>query len=132
MTRPTGAAALRTLATVLISAVITAGAAAAAEDLIIEGEEYQSYGWHDLGGVAIHPEYCSGASGYYAASGLDVPGEWIRLKITIPVDGCYRTTIAYQSEYSDHVQLLLRVADAPGPGQELTSEYWLTEGYGFG
>lgn len=120
------------LAFLLISMLVPAAGAVAADDLIIEGEEYQTYGYLDLGGVAIHSEYCTGASGFQAAGGLDVPGEWILLKVTFPRDGCYRGVIAYQSAYSDHVQLRVRMVDAPVPGQELTSVYWLTEGYGFG
>ncbi len=120
------------LAFLLMSIVLPAAGAVAADDLIIEGEEYQAYGYLDLGGVVIHSEYCTGASGFQAAGGLDVPGEWILLKVTFPRDGCYRSVIAYQSAYSDHVQLRVRMVDAPGPGQEVTSDYWLTEGYGFG
>lgn len=104
----------------------------AADDLLIEGEEYETHGSNDLGGVAIGTDYCSGASGFLAAGGLDVPGEWLRLEVTFPVDGCYSGTVAYQSGYGDHVQLRLRMADAPGSGQEITTDHWLTEGWGFG
>ncbi|MFH1501556.1 MAG: hypothetical protein ABIG03_00780 [Candidatus Eisenbacteria bacterium] len=107
-------------------------AALAADDLFIEGEEYETYGSNDLGGVAIGTEFCSGASGFFAAGGLDVPGEWLRLKVTFPAPGCYTSTVAYQSGYGDHVQTRVRIAEAPVPGQELTADYWFTDGWGFG
>lgn len=116
----------------VLAALVVAAPAQAAEDLLVEGEEYETYGSLDLGGVLIQSEFCSGASGFLAAGGLDIPGEWIRLKVTFPTDGCYRSTIAYQSAYSDHVELVLRLADAPAPGGELTSTHWLTDGWGFG
>ena len=116
----------------LVVAALAAPAALAADDLFIEAEEFETYGYNDLGGVEIGVEWCTGANGFMAAGGLDLPGEWIRLKVTFPAEACYESEIAYQSAYGDTVRLRVRMADAPGPGQEMTSDYMLTEGWGFG
>jgi hypothetical protein len=104
----------------------------AADDLIIEGEEFTAYGSNNIGGLDILPEFCSGASGYYAADGLDVPGEWIKLKVTFPFEGCYSAVLAYQAEYGDVVKLAVKMLDTPSPGQILTTSFMLDQGYGFG
>jgi hypothetical protein len=104
----------------------------AAEDLRIEGEEYVFYGSYNIGGVEIRPEYCGSASEYYAADGIDVPGEWIKLKVTIPVTGCYELVSAYQAAYQDTVEIDVSILDYPEPGQVTSSRFTFVEGYGYG
>ena len=103
-----------------------------AGDLIVEGEDFEFYGSHDLGGIPIAAVFCPGASGYYAADGLDVPGEWILLSVNVPSEGCYSSILAYQAGYGDDVNLRVRMIDAPSPDDEILVDYWLMEGWGFG
>ena len=117
---------------VVLALLLAAGAVNGADQIVVEGEDYESYGHNDLGGVAIGAEWCSGASGFLAAGGLDVPGEWIRLKVTFTIDGCYDSGVAYQSAYGDTVELRVRLMDAPDPGGQLLDDYMLTDGWGFG
>ncbi|MBD3347975.1 MAG: hypothetical protein GF400_02115 [Candidatus Eisenbacteria bacterium] len=112
--------------------LMSAAPAAGAGGIVVEGEEFEAYGYNDLGGIPIGTEWCSGASGFYAAGGLDLPGEWIRLKVSFPAAACYASDIAYQSSYGDTVRLTVRMGDAPGPGQHIEREHLLTEGWGFG
>ena len=114
------------------SVVVLAVPAWGAGDLIVEGEDYALYGSHDLGGIPIGTVFCPAASGYYAASGLDVPGEWILLSVNIPSGGCYSSTLVYQTGYGDEVNLRVRMIDAPAPDDEILVDYWLTAGWGFG
>jgi len=116
----------------LLALLLVTGAANGADQIVVEGEDYESYGYNDLGGVAIGAEWCSGASGFLAAGGLDVPGEWIRLKVTFTVDACYESEVAYQSAYGDTVELRVRLLEAPAPGGQLLDDYMLTDGWGFG
>ena len=104
----------------------------AAEQLRREAEEYASYGWYDIGGMEITDAYCSYASQGLAVDGLDLPGEWIKLKVSFTHGGCYSTRIDYQSAYADTVGLAVRLLDYPVPGEEIRADYTLYDGFGFG
>ncbi len=123
------------LASLAIAVVLLAGlsgAGLAAEDLRIEAEEFPAYGFHNTGGEGIRESYCSYASGGLAVDGLDVPGEWFKLMVVFSYDGCYSSRIDYQSAYDDTVRLVVRLLDYPAPMEEITADYVLIDGYGFG
>jgi len=109
-----------------------AAPSSAADGVLVEGEGFTAYGSYNLGGYDILPEYCAGASGTLAADGLDEPGEWIKLAVTLPLEGCYDAVLAYQAEYGDTVNLVVRMLDTPSPGETLLSDFLLDQGYGFG
>ena len=125
-------------AVILIPVVVAAlasfgvGAAVAAEDLRVEAEEFEAYGAYDIGGLPIATEFCASASGYYTVDWIDVPGEWIKLKVTFTQEGDYGTVLAYQAAYGDPVVVRSTILDYPEPGQSISTEYALTDGYGFG
>ena len=108
------------------------GAGLAADDLRIEAEEFHECGYYNIGGEDIRESYCSYASGGLAVDGLDIPDEWFKLKVTFPQAGCYSSKLDYQSAYDDTVQLVVRLLDHPGPGEELRADYELINGFGFG
>jgi len=97
----------------------------------VEGEDYLSYGWNNIGGYDIRVESCSGASQGLAAGGLDVPGEWIKLKVVFARSGCYDVHVLYQAEYEDTVAFDVKVLDTSAPGGVVAAS--LTgQGWGFG
>jgi hypothetical protein len=106
--------------------------ATAANDLRVEAEEYEAYGANDLGGMPIRIEFCASASGYYTVDWIDVPGEWIKLAVTFVHEGDYRSVLAYQAPYGEPVVVRTTILDYPEPGQSLSTEYLLNDGYGFG
>ncbi len=123
------------LASLAIAGVLLAGlsgASLAADDLRIEAEEFREYGSYNMGGEDIRESYCSYASGGLAVDGLDLRDEWFKLEVTFPHAGCYSSKIDYQSAYDDTVQLVVRLLDYPGPGEELRADYVLVNGFGFG
>ena len=125
----------RRLAQLAIAVVLLVGVPVvgqAAESLRREAEDYPSYGWYDIGGTEITDAYCSYASQGLAVDGLDVPGEWFKLKVAFTYGGCYSTRIDYQSAYGDTVGLAVRLLDYPVPGEELRADYTLYDGFGFG
>ena len=130
-TRPRGRGALQWCAVALVVLLAAPGAMAAPE-LRIEAESFESVGWYNIGGADIAPGYCSYASGSLTADGLDVPGEWIMLKVKFTVAGCYSSRIDYQSAYGETTRVAVRLLDYPEVGEELRAEYGLTEGYGYG
>ncbi len=125
-------AALSIVFAALLAAGLAAQPAAAAGDLLIECEDFEAYGANDLGGYGLAIEYCSGASQFQAVFGLDLPGEWIKLKVTFTQSGCYRAEMAYQALYGKTVDFRVRLLDAPAPGEELESAFAFDDGYGFG
>lgn len=104
----------------------------AANDLRVEAEEFEAYGANDLGGMPIGTEFCASASGYFTVDWIDVPGEWIKLAVTFVHEADYRSVLAYQAPYGELVVVRMRILDYPEPGQSLTTEYQLNDGYGFG
>jgi hypothetical protein len=119
-------------AAVMLVAVALTTSAWGADGVRVEGEDYNLYGSHNIGGYPISTEYCGSASQYFAADGIDLPGEWIMLEVMVEETGCYDVTVAYQSYFQNAVGLRLRVVDYPEPGQSVVSDFTLTEGYGFG
>ena len=125
----------RALACLAIAAVLLAAsptASPAAEELRREAEDYRNYGSYNIGGDEIRESYCSYASHGLAVDGLDVPDEWIKLRVTFAYGGCYTTRLDYQSGYGDTVRLAVRLLDYPMPGDELRADYVLHDGFGFG
>lgn len=119
-------------AAAMLVAVVLTTSAWGADGVRVEGEDYNLYGSHNIGGYPISTEYCGSASQYFAADGIDLPGEWIMLEVMVEETGCYDVTVAYQSYFQNAVGLRLRVVDYPEPGQSVVSDFTLTEGYGFG
>jgi hypothetical protein len=134
MTQVRGSSRSAVLRAAFTAAVVLAMAlsAGAAEDLRLEAEEFESYGSYNIGGVDIRVSYCSYASGGLAVDGLDMPGEWFKLKVTLPIGGCFTSRLDYQSAYGETTQLAVRILDYPHVGEELRADYILTDGYGFG
>jgi hypothetical protein len=62
--------------------------------ILLEGESYVAS--HDLGGYSIHIVSCQSASGGYAADGIDQPGEWIELDLTLAGTHGYAARLALQ------------------------------------
>lgn len=123
---------LPALILLFVMIALAAGVASAAEDLKAEAEEFEAYGSYDLGGIPILVEFCASASGYYTADGIDVPGEWIKLKVSFVLEDDYRSELAYQAEYGDTVVIRTTILDFPEPGQSVSTDYLLDNGYGFG
>ncbi|MCB9513115.1 MAG: hypothetical protein H6694_02235 [Candidatus Latescibacteria bacterium] len=96
-----------------IAALQITPVAAPAEDVIlVEGETYVAS--HDLGGYSIHVTYCSSASGGYAADGLDIPGEWIELDVTLAEAHAYRARLALQGWPDESSTLRLTLTPQAG------------------
>ncbi len=87
---------------------------------------------YNIGGLRIHKAFCSEASEYYAADGVDVIGEWIEVSIFAPVTGYYEPTVGYQIEYEETAGIRLTVINEEGGDVNLVSDFTLTEGWGFG
>jgi len=52
----------------------------------IEAEDCTA--WGDLGGVSIFVGHCWGASGGKAVKGMDYPGDWITIPVTLGENTC--------------------------------------------
>ncbi len=95
-----------------------------------EGEGYASA--YNIGGMEISKVFCSAASEWYAADGLDEIGEWIEIEIAVPLTGYYQPLVGYQVEYQDSSAVRLTVLDDEPSEVNRVSEFELLEGWGFG
>ncbi len=83
--------------------------AAGALSVLVEAESYTD--GYDMGGASIMSVACSGASGGLAVDGLDIPGEWIEVKATIPTEACYELLMNYQAPYAEPIETRVTVFD---------------------
>lgn len=88
---------------------LVAAPVAGAISVTAEAESYDDT--FDKGGAAIMAIACSGASGGLAVDGLDMAGEWIEVKATIPVEACYELTLSYQAPYAEIINTMVTVFD---------------------
>jgi hypothetical protein len=115
----------------ILAVLLAFGTSLGDTPIFVEGEEFVNYGGYNIGGADIQVEECSGASQGLAAGGLDVPGEWIELKVTFERAGCYDVHVFYQAEYGDTVRFELRLLDGSVPGGVSTVAYE-APGWGIG
>jgi len=119
-----------TITRAVLLLVLVVPAASAGVTVQAEGEQFvDSY---NIGGIEISKAFCSGASEWYAADGLDVTGEWIELDIAVPITGYYQPRLGYQVEYEDSAAVRLTVIDDEVPEYTRVSDFALLEGWGFG
>ncbi len=120
----------RTLAGAALLLLLVGTAASAGVTVQAECEVYvDSY---NIGGQEIMKSFCSGASEYHAADGLDISGEWIEVEIAVPFTGYYQPLLGYQVAWEDSAAVRLTIQDDAVPESNLVSDFELLEGWGFG
>jgi hypothetical protein len=72
---------------------------------------------------------CTYASGGKSVVGMDNPGEYIIVPMTVPGSGTYTASVRYAAWTGDTLHVRLQVEDCGQSGQD---EYLLTEGTGLG
>lgn len=83
--------------------------AAGALSVFVEAESFTD--GFDMGGASIMSIGCTSASGGLAVDGLDIPGEWIEVKATLPDEACYELVMGYQAPYDEQIKTLVTVFD---------------------
>jgi hypothetical protein len=116
---------------VLLTGILFALVASASADTstLIEGEDY--WGWNDIGGNMIGVEWCSTASGEYTVDHIDVPGEWVRLTLTLASSGCYSITVGYQAYNGAEIDLRVTIEKGAPTGEDVHEDFSLI-GWGIG
>ena len=109
--------------------LVVAAVGYADSSVLVEGEDYEDY--NNIGGGLIRPEFCSSASGQYAADYIDVPGEWIMLRATFVSTGCFNPVVAYQANTADEIELRVTISKGSPTGTDISSDYSML-GYGIG
>jgi len=90
---PTGLA--RAAALLILLAAAAAPAAADWAHVDVECESYTNS--LNIAGTAIGGYQCFGASGGWMVEGVDSPGEWIELEVTLPQNRVYTDSLALQA-----------------------------------
>jgi len=93
----------------------------------VEAESYTVS--HNIGGDDIGLAFCSGASGRYVVTGLDMEGEWIDLALSVPQTGLYDVTIRYQALADSVIVVKITSGDCGG---EQEPAFTLNQGNGVG
>ena len=89
--------------------ILVTAPAAGALSVLVEAESYtESY---DMGGASIMSIACTSASGGLAVDGLDISGEWIEVKATIPAEACYELIMSFQAPYAEWIDTTVTVFD---------------------
>ncbi len=83
--------------------------AAGALSVLVEAESFTD--GYDMGGASIMAIACTSASGGLAVDGLDISGEWIEVKATIPDEACYELVMSYQAPYNEPIETRVTVFD---------------------
>jgi len=86
---------------VLGLAALAALPAIGAIQVLVEAESFVDS--HDTGGASIQAVNCTSASDGLAVDGLDLIGEWIEIKATVPDEACYELHLGFQAMYQDPV-----------------------------
>ncbi|MGD8628868.1 MAG: hypothetical protein PVH52_07275 [bacterium] len=97
------------------------------EAFSVEAESYTVS--HNIGGEDIGLAYCSGASGKYVVTGLDVEDEWIEIMVSVPEAGLYDVNMRYQA-YPEVVIAVKLVTEDCGGEEE--PGFTLDQGGGVG
>ncbi len=115
---------------VVVALVLTAASVASGgPDVRVECESYTDF--YNEGGAEIASVVCSSASDGLAVDGLDIIGEWIEVKATLPTESCYDLTLSYQAPYGETIGMLLTVFDDAHQSVDAESEFSLI-GMGLG
>ena len=83
--------------------------AAGALSVLVEAESYTD--GYNIDGASIMSIVCTSASNGYAVDGLDIAGEWIEVKATVPEEACYEFILGYQAPYAEVVGTKVTVFD---------------------
>jgi hypothetical protein len=67
----------------------------------IELEDFTDTYDDDNGSSFISTQYCSQASSHYMVKGLDYPGEWLEVPLTVPAYGTYELVLRYATLKGD-------------------------------
>ncbi len=112
---------------VLLLIAFSASCASAIE-VFIEAEDYVAS--HDAGGVSIYVTACSAARGGLAVEGYDYPGDWIELRVVLPVGGAYADM--FRSAGDDLVASDHKLTVRAEGGDDLAFSGYHTVGMGVG
>jgi hypothetical protein len=95
--------------------IVASASGLARVSIEVEGESFVAN--MNQGGLPIRASTCFNASGGYVAEGLDIPGDWIELEITLPWTRCYADWIGCQGrlEQSNTVRLTVFEPGLPDP-----------------
>ncbi len=105
VTNPAFAAAMLALALLAFLATPAPGAVS----VVVEAESFVDA--YDLGGASILSVACTSASQGLAVDGLDIAGEWIELRASLPDAACYELLLGYQAPYAETIQTMVTVFD---------------------
>ena len=98
----------------------------------VEIEDYTASYDDEAGSMLLRSERCSQASGSYMVKGLDYPGEWIEVPVTVPEAGTYDLTLRYAALVGDTLRATVSIGQCGEEFTEPAVDFVMDEGGGLG
>ena len=129
------------LSVLIIALAVVAGIRCSSDDVTGPGEpagfQAELEGFVDSyddeqGGSLIKTQGCSEASGGMMVKGMDYPGEWIEVPITVPESGNYEVILQYATLAGDSLEARLTFKECGVTLNEPEVDFILDQGRGLG
>jgi hypothetical protein len=98
----------------------------------VELEDYTDHHDDEAGELWLRVGTCSEASGGRMVKGLDYPGEWIEVPVTVAEGGEYEVVLSYAAYPGDTLRATVTVGDCSSPLTEPVCEFVMDKGVGVG
>jgi hypothetical protein len=98
----------------------------------VEFEDYIDWYDDEAGSMLMRSERCSQASGSYMVKGLDYPGEWIEVPVTIDEAGTYELTLRYAALVGDTLMATVTIGQCGELLTEPEVDFVMDKGGGLG
>lgn len=98
----------------------------------VELEDYTEGHDDEQGSMLLRFERCSLASGGYMVKGLDYPGEWIEVPVSIAEAGTYEVTLRYAALVGDTLEATVSIGQCAGLLTEPAVDFVMDNGGGLG
>jgi hypothetical protein len=101
-------------------------------EFTVELEDYTDHYDDEAGDLFVRSEGCSKASGGGVIKGLDYPGEWVEVPVTVDDAGTYEVTLRYATFVGDTLRAAVVVGDCSSSLAKTEAEFVMDKGAGLG
>ncbi len=98
----------------------------------VELESYTAWYDDEAGSMLLRSQECSQASASFMVKGLDYPGEWIEVPVTITEAGTYELTLRYAALVGDTLRATVSVGQCGELLTEPAVDFVMDKGGGLG
>ena len=100
--------------------------------ITVELEDYTDHHDDEAGELWLRVGTCSEASDGHMVKGLDYPGEWIEVPVTVAESGDYEVVVSYAAYPGDTLKATVTVGNCSSSLTEPECEFVMDKGVGVG